>query len=244
MGRLPDASKLSYSKEAIRKAAKRPALPDGWYPFVSSEPKRSVLDKGEYAGAMTINVTSAALADENNPATKVKPTQRDGTFLPLDNPEWPGHEAPSWAWGMATDFFAAMYKDGEKVKSSNGKNDVVFYNTPKWKDGDLWYKGKKVKSEDEDKLREEALATVADLAILLWGDEKAFKDLKDRFYYGQVGFRKEGDRFKNIIDRKTELGPDDKLVDLTKAEGVSGAKQNRPATTGKGKKKAKRGRRK
>lgn len=222
MAKKPDASKLTYSKESIREGMKRPELEDGVYPFLTSNPKSDVLPKGEYAGCLTLGVTVAALSNPEDPTSKIKPVMRDGCVLPLDNPDWPGHTAPIWAWGLTGGYLAGNFTDGEKVKVHGGT--LQFWKAPEWKDGDLYFKGKKQDPVKEEECREEYGEVIANFAIALYGDPSP---LKDRFYYGEVGKRKPGDRFKNILDRWEELPADRKLVDVSTAGVV---KQNRRST--------------
>lgn len=212
MSKKPDASKVKYNKEAMRKGMKRPELEDGWYPFLTDNPRSDVVTTGKWAGAMTLNVDSAALRDAQDPTSKVKPTVRDGCFLPLDNPDWPGHEAPSWAWGISSRFFQACFDDGEKVKV--GAETIVFYHAPRWKDGDLYFKGKKVDPDGEEEYREEFGDVLWQLAVALYGDPSP---LKNRFYYAKIGKRKPEDRFKNILEYSDDA-PAEGLVDLSAAD--------------------------
>lgn len=231
MASKPDASKLTYNKESIREGMKRPSLDDGLYAFLTSTPKTDVIPKGDYAGSLTLGVMASALKDPKDPTTKIKPAQRDGCVLPIDNPAWPGHTAPSWAWGLSGQFFMACFSDGEKVKI--GGKSLQFFHSPKWEDGDLFYKGKKQKSEDDDALRDEYGEIIAQFSIALYGDPSC---LKDRFYYGQVGKRKESDKFKNIIDRWAELPEGQKLASI---EDKIKTSPNRRPTTGRRKRKGK-----
>jgi hypothetical protein len=203
-----------------------PQLDDGWYCFLTRLPvQRKVIENGNYAGCIAIDVPIAPLKKEADPTSVVKkggPT-KDGTILPIDNPDYPNHEAPAWAIGMAAQFLHALFDEKELPRPPRKDK----------KTGKLLYKGRPIKPENEEKCADEASDALGDLCAGLADDgpegEKFRKELANRIFFGKVGFRDkdESKKWKNVLERAESLPDKETLVDLSDTKAV---KTNRPPT--------------
>jgi hypothetical protein len=205
----PDRSKISYSEKAVRKAAKRLELPHGTYRFVVVEAAPTIGESEKTAGNLQVTFKCAALKDPNDPTSFVRPFLRDSITVPVDNPDIDGHKAPTWAAGLARQTLEALY-DEEEMKRAPHKVDGVWH-----------FDGAEMDlSEDpieagaqREEAAVEAMTAVFDKALDLFYDPS---DLKDRVFYGKVGFDKTG-QFTNILSKWSELPEGEELTDLVAA---------------------------
>jgi hypothetical protein len=193
----PDRSKLKYNEKAMRESAKRPSLPyepgKDWYPFVVVDAEEFVGDTEKTRGDIIIKCRCAALADIDDPTSKLRPEMQERIPVPVGNPDYPGHEPKGYMYGIAQSRLLAMYDSKELVRP------------PHREDGKLVFKGKEIHKDEADDCGAECMQACVDLAEKLFFDGP--QDLKNRLFLGRVGPDSKGEGYTNIRQtRHIDLG--------------------------------------
>jgi len=205
----PDRSKLKYNEKALAEAAKRPVLPfaegQDWYPFEIVGTEEKIGETEKTRGDMVIIAQCAALKDVNRAGEKearLRPLMRERITVPMGNPDWTGHTAPDYAYGMTEQRLLAWYDEAELPRP------------PRRENGKLIFMGEEIDKKEEDTHRQEVMRLSVDLAVdLYFGCDKGeaalpalrnraidVTDLNGRVFLGRVGpDRKTGD-YVNILD--------------------------------------------
>jgi hypothetical protein len=136
---------------------------------------------------------------------------RDGLWLPFANPDVPGHQAPSWAAGLAAQYLRACFED--EIPDMPRKDE----------DGNLVYNGEVVVEAGdeafvavEEENRDAAMQVVFDKCLSLLNDPRELCKPSAGFY-GLVGPDKTG-QYTNIVRKAAALPDDAELYDWAATE--------------------------
>lgn len=188
---FPSSKEVKYTDERVVKASKKRQLPFGLHALLCTEVKPEISKGKKTKGDMVVVCTYQSLRDINDKTSGVLPTIRDRLSIPIDNCRIPGHKFNDEHAGMHVNALHALFSEEE----------LPAY--PRWdKDQDAHvYRGKKIKADQEDTMREEA-------------GKKAFKMfekildnpemLKGRLILGRIGESKPdktGTKWVNILSK-------------------------------------------
>ena len=134
---------------------------------------------------------------------------RERMTVPSGNPDFAGHEAPDYTYGMTKGRLLAFYDEHELLRDPHRVN------------GEMKFKGKTIAKDEEDDARAEVMNESCKLAEdLFFGCEKGkgksslskerqldSSDLKGRVFLGRVGPDRKGEGYTNILQvRHLEWG--------------------------------------